>query len=125
MPLQALKIFFKAKTSSSKEASSSSTTGSLKLDNFLKSLPPIHLKTLLLYLKSYATSPKHTTTVHEILALLLRSYPASVFVGLGSEVKETLEALRVYAVRHEERVCLLARDLGLVDYVLDRMNVLI
>jgi U3 small nucleolar RNA-associated protein 13 len=125
-PARLLSLFTSVVTSNTPEPDS--ICGSKAVDEVIASLSDEQLHTLLLRLRDWNTNNKTATVAQKILAVVLRSYPASRLSSLkvkgrkGKGVGEVFDALKVYSDRHYKRVDGMVDESYLVDYTLRCMD---
>jgi U3 small nucleolar RNA-associated protein 13 len=125
-PARLLSLFTSVVTSNTPEPDS--ICGSKAVDEVIASLSGEQLHTLLLRLRDWNTNNKTATVAQKILAVVLRSYPASRLSSLkvrgrkGKGVGEVFDALKVYSDRHYKRVDGMVDESYLVDYTLRCMD---
>ncbi|KAI9821604.1 MAG: U3 small nucleolar RNA-associated protein 13 [Thelocarpon impressellum] len=126
-PGRLLALFTSLSASSTPDTDSLSGRG--EVDAALAALSRDQLLQLMQRLRDWNTNARTAPVAQRILAVLVRAYPAAHLAGLGSrrgggggEVREVLEALRVYSERHYKRLEELAEESWMVEWVLGEMD---
>lgn len=129
-PGRLLKLFTSVVTTATPDAGSLS--GLTAVDEVLATLSDEQLFLLLLRLRDWNTNARTAPVAQRILAVLVRSYPASKLSSLAvkggaargqkNSVREVLNALRVYTERHYKRMEELVDESFLVEYTLQEME---
>ena len=102
-----------------------SLSGVAAVDDVLAALSDEQLFALLLRLRDWNTSARTAHVAQRVLGVLVRSYPAERFAGLGrGRAGDLVQALRGYTERHYKRVEELVDESYLVEYTLREMDAL-
>ncbi|CAG8975515.1 hypothetical protein HYALB_00012292 [Hymenoscyphus albidus] len=121
-PARLLSLFTTVSTNSPDQ---SSLCGSKAVDEILRSLSDSQIFTLLLRIRDWNTNARTAPVAQRILWTLVKSYPAARLCGLkvkGGNMKEVLDALKVYTERHYRRMEELVDESYLVEYTLREMD---
>lgn len=129
-PGRLLKLFTSVVMTATPDAGSLS--GLTAVDEVLATLSDEQLFLLLLRLRDWNTNARTAPVAQRVLAVLVRSYPASKLSNLAAKggaargqknsAGEVLNALRVYTERHYKRMEELVDESFLVEYTLQEME---
>ena len=126
-PGRLLRVFQDVVSLSDSEREEDSLMGVRAVDDVLASLDEQQVFQLLERVRDWNTNARTAVVAQRVLNTLLKSYPASFFVGMMSNrrlrgVKELLRALEVYTDRHYKRMEELVDESYLLEYTLREMD---
>ena len=112
---------------SDSEREADSMMGVKAVDDVLAGLDEQQVFSLLERVRDWNTNARTAVVAQRVLNTLLKSYPASFFVGMMRNrrlrgVKELLRALEVYTERHYQRMEELVDESYLLEYTLREMD---
>ena len=126
-PGRLLRVFQDVVSLSDSERQKGSLMGVHAVDDVLASLDEQQVFSLLQRVRDWNTNARTAVVAQRVLNTLLKSYPASFFVGMMRNrrlrgVKELLRALEVYTERHYKRMEELVDESYLLEYTLREMD---